>query len=172
MASAGLELLRIQLFGRWGSSAFLLYVRAAPLKAMKGLAREAEAGIMVQDLQAQIAELQVQALTLRQQGLKATTQPSRPDLPWFVEEPSAILDGSTATELRTDIRKSSTLIMNDMEGGRLHVECLDDPSRTVCGWLHTNGRTTRTTTIQGAPLCPACFCIDPPGEESSSDPDS
>ena len=41
LAANGIELWRIQLFGRWSSTAFLKYVRNAPLSALKDLANEA-----------------------------------------------------------------------------------------------------------------------------------
>jgi hypothetical protein len=130
MSSAGLELLRIQLFGRWGGDAFLLYLRGAPLAKMEGLAREAQAGLQVADLQAQLAELHVQALALRKKGLEFAKSETRPERPWHVDEPAALLDGTTATALFNEKPAGNQFVLNTMPRGRVHV--VEDGIRTFC----------------------------------------
>ena len=166
MASAGLDLLRIQLFGRWGSQAFLLYVRGAPLVRMHGLAREAQAGLQVLDLQSQLAELHVQALKLRQQGLQHQGAQPPSGRPWQVQEPAAILDGETAAQLFPATGERTVFIMNNMIGGRVHTAA--DDHRTHCGWVDTQGQACKVTSIQGKPLCPICFELDQAGAPAQS----
>ena len=171
MASAGLELLRIQLFGRWGGEAFWLYLRGAPLAKMEGMAREAQAGLQVADLQAQLAELHVQALVLRKKGLEfAKTCETRPEQPWRVEEPAALLDGTTAAALFGEKPSGSEFVLNTMPHGRVHV--VEDSHRAFCGWDFSKGTVERVTSLRGRSLCPSCFELDPPGagsDTSSSD---
>ena len=167
MASAGLELLRIQLLGRWGGDAFLLYLRGAPLAKMEGLAREAQAGLQVADLQAQLAELHVQALDLRKKGLEfARNSETRPERPWHVDEPAAILDGTTATALFAGKPVGSQFILNKMPHGRVHL--VESADRAFCGWAYNKGSTEAIARIRGLPLCPSCFDLDPPGADSES----
>ena len=50
LARAGLKLLLIQLFARWGSSAVLRYVQQAPLDNQQGVAGAAVRGLSLKDV--------------------------------------------------------------------------------------------------------------------------
>jgi hypothetical protein len=134
---------------------------------MEGLAREAQAGLQVADLQAQLAELHVQALVLRRKGLEfARTCDTCPERPWHVEEPAAILDGTTATALFSGKPSGSQFVLNTMPHGKVHVA--EDPLRTYCGWEYHKGSFDTITGIKGLALCHSCFELDPPGAGSDS----
>jgi hypothetical protein len=170
MASAGLELIKIQLFGRWGSDAFLLYVRGAPLLRMDFLARETQAGLAVFDLRAQIAELHVLALQARRDGFEHASPQAPASTPWLVQEPAALLDGSTATKLSPKARGPSRFVLNELNGGRVHA--VADENRAHCGWLFKGGQYTEIENIYKHSLCPVCFDLDPAGAASTTSSDA
>lgn len=166
MASAGLELLKIQLFGRWGSQAFLLYVRSAPLARMDCLARETQAGLVVADLQAQLAEMHVHALQLRKRGLEWQQQAAPAARPSQVGEPAAILDGSTAAALSPDKELRTEFVWNKLVGGRVHTRAAD--GRTHCGWKYTEENSCSLASLHGKLFYPVCFELDPAGQDDDS----
>ena len=64
MAAAGVDLWCIQLFGRWGSDAFLLYIRSSPLRNMHQLAGATIAGLQLDSVRQELAELRVAEVAL------------------------------------------------------------------------------------------------------------
>ena len=65
LATTQVELWRIQLFGRWGSDCFKIYVRDAPLTQLKGLSQEASLKSSLTSARAELAALLQQTEKLK-----------------------------------------------------------------------------------------------------------
>ena len=69
LAGLGVALWRIQLFGRWGSDAFVLYARDAPLSNLHRLAEETSLSASMASAKSELATLLKQAQELRLFGV-------------------------------------------------------------------------------------------------------
>ena len=145
LAAHGIELWRIQLFGRWSSAAFLRYVRAAPLAALKHLAAETTAVAAVDDTFAEPARHRPQSPAdllvhttpdmVAECAVPATPAPDRPEY-----------------------------VLNAASGGKCHL--VQDHGarlpprhwRTMCGWYFGRGYTDFDFVPQpSGPRCRVCF---------------
>ena len=92
LARAGLELLLIQLFARWGSAAVLRYVQQAPLNSQQGVACAAIRGLALKDVD----------------RLAPRVMKEFPDMPQG-DVRKAVIDGALQVELRD---MSDTMLVN------------------------------------------------------------
>ena len=76
LAELNVSLWRIQLLGRWGSSAILRYTRTAPLAALANVAGEAAAGTAIAQMAELMARLREQARAARATGLLVAEAPA------------------------------------------------------------------------------------------------
>lgn len=130
MASLNIELWRIQLFGRWSSEAFLLYIRDAPLAQLDNLAAESTAQMSIQAAKEQLKDLLRQVETHRAQAGPV------------VEVSQNMLTDCEAAlpALPAPILISDKLVRNRNAGGKVHLTLDMDPNchprewRTRCSW--------------------------------------
>ena len=133
LATRGIELWRIQIFGRWGSDIILRYLREAPLAHLSELAVESGHGESIARIRGELEALLA----------KANPILAIPDEAWREEGPLR----ARPAPLPEQCRKH--LILNTARGGKLH-KCLTDLStpgnalnprcwRTCCLWLFASG---------------------------------
>ena len=154
LAKLNVELWRIQLFGRWGSEAFLRYVREAPIANLSHLAQETS-------LQASLAKARAElaAIVTSIQGLRDSSAELPPNaivqatevLPLTLSD---LTDGEAAQEivpLPLPPAPASHVYVTNEDSSCTHIArvhgALVHPSqwRTHCGWRF--GRTTARTSI-------------------------
>lgn len=130
MATLNIELWRIQLFGRWSSDAFLLYIRDAPLAQLDDLATESSARLSIQAAQQQLKDL------LRQVEAKQ----SELQHPVVEVSPQMLTDCEAALPALPAPATEDRLVRNRNTGGKVHLT-LDMNSdshprewRTRCAW--------------------------------------
>ena len=138
---AGIEIQLIQLFARWGSDAFKIYILAAPLKRAKDIASRAHAAFA--------GAVEAVAAPL---GPKVVL----PDIP----------AGERAPKLNRLPVVGDDLVINTTAGGsqvardeaRLHAVRRDSDSTTICGWkFGIAAGACRTDQPDRGVLCQACF---------------
>ena len=197
LASAGVDIWRIQALGRWGSEAIRLYLRDAHCKTLGTISLEAKMGRSLEQSRAELMALQSQAKAMRTSLAEAMTS-SRIEI---VEEArklqipltdSDLLDGDIATQLdptlvvaSEDIRdKEGTadvqLVLNTTLGGKLHVIMEGGESvhpslwSARCGWKFglPCARSERTSDWRAAPICPRCFGIPRAKSKCTDDSES
>ena len=137
LAEAGIELAIIQLFARWGSDAFKLYVAEAPLKRTLNLAQRALAA-------ASGSELPVMPPAVK---LPAQPQTIAPAPIWDLPREGDKLVLNTAAQGCRLARAE----------GRLHAVHPQSSQHARCGWLFAKSSFTETTSFDVGILCAACF---------------
>ena len=95
LAGLGVELWRIQLFGRWGSDAFVLYVRDAPLANLHRLAQETSLSASMASAKSELASLLKQVQDLRL-SVESSTVIKEGPLPLTVSD---LLDGDASLSI-------------------------------------------------------------------------
>ena len=131
LASRGVELWRIQIFGRWDSDVILRYIREAPLCQLNALAIEAGHNDSLSRVRQELESLLAKARPLL----------AIPDHEWKVDNQVALVPPDPP-EIPTD--QTERLVFNLSPGGKIH-RCrtnLDDPRnalhprhwRTYCAW--------------------------------------
>jgi hypothetical protein len=162
LASMGVDLWRIQLLGRWGSDAFLLYVKDAPLLKLRTVALEA---FTKRDMAAVISELQHLKSSL-------TGRPGEEvvDVEHLQLQATPLLAPLTVADLvesripvnhpRPPVRGDNLVInLRSKPQPRLHAVRADG-SRAVCGWrflLAPPVAVQRSCEIDFGALCCDCF---------------
>ncbi|CAE7481466.1 PAPP5 [Symbiodinium natans] len=141
MAIKGIELWRIQIFGRWGSAVVLRYLREAPVEQLGQLAVEAgHADSLAR------ARKELEELIAKGQAFLNAQQIAVPDPDWLQDcEASSSQTGAPIPAGAAPPRDfSARLVLNLSPGGKLHrcVTDLSDPRmalhpkhwRTSCAW--------------------------------------
>lgn len=137
LAARGIELWKIQIFGRWSSAAFLRYIRSSPLASMTKLASEAAA---------------------REPANAQRTQPLR------LQADAAQLEEVEPPPTQATFSVGHPYVVNTTPGGKCH-RVLDHSAtipprqwRTHCGWYFGRGYTEfdLTTALRGS-QCRVCF---------------
>ena len=157
LARHGIELWRIQLFGRWTSQAFLRYVREAPLSNLNSLATEVSLQEAIRQAKATIAQA-----------------PALPIAPASSEMLEEGLPEPTAAAPTT----RHTYVLNLAPGGKVHRVLIHGDSfhprhwRAHCNWFFGRGL-TQYDFVQlesGMRRCRSCFSpVDyPPAPDSRS----
>ena len=150
MASAQIDLWRIQLFGRWGSEVFKQYVRDAPLSQLDHLAVESSAALSIQEAKGRLTDLLRRAQASRLH-LEVPNTDCAPDCE--AAGPS-VADGS-----------SQILIANSSPGGKVHKAAVFDLGfpprawRTRCNWRFgvTGADFTQIREAPARDKCRVCF---------------
>lgn len=112
LASTQGELWRIQLFGRWGSEAFKLYVRNAPLSQLHLLAQESSVQTAISKAKAELAAMvkQLESLGQWQASQRMAEQPIQ-----------CLLDCESAAPIVPAHESAEALfVMNRRRSGKLH----------------------------------------------------
>ena len=133
LAAAGVDLWRVQIFGRWSSAAFLRYVRSAPLSSLSNLASTNSIAAAKRELQALAAN------------------PGKP----ILEDPTSLVpvDHDMVTESLpppSTNKTSREFVQNIASQGIIHEVLVkgDDIHprewRSRCGWYFGRGLTTYT----------------------------
>ena len=177
MASRGIELWRVQIFGRWGSDAILRYVREAPLEQLAELAIESGHREALSRIRLELETLLSQAKPLL----------AIPDQSWLPEMSAHGVIRRTPTRHKTVHGQPERFIMNTSRGGKVHrcLSDLNDPAvalnpsswRTCCLWPFASGEAGFSwvkQTHKGA-KCKHCFPESreaPSSASSSSDSSS
>ncbi|CAK0856481.1 unnamed protein product, partial [Prorocentrum cordatum] len=151
MAMSGVEIWEIQLFGRWGSSAILSYIRESPLAASAAWARQTAEGLELKQAAQEIqAKRKVPAMSEEQE--RAGAGAARAAL----EERAASTSTAVATPQEEHSRLSSRVdeILKEhtakLAGGIAFIKCTtkrggrregqvhlaSDPCVAFCGWWH------------------------------------
>jgi hypothetical protein len=137
----GVELAIIQLFARWGSDAFRLYVLEAPLVRAVNIAAVAHAALGSNVAPAILPAAPVivlPAIPAARLGARINRLP---------------LDGDDLV-VNTDASGSAVARAE----GRLHAVLASHPSFTVCGWPHAGLPHARlTTSCDTGVICGSCF---------------
>jgi hypothetical protein len=186
LASAGVDLWRIQLFGRWGSEAFKLYTRKAPLLAIGNIALDSVSSLGVQDMLKELvakatregatSETLINENALRNKGIPGNGSQGRLELPipladvakaaGLEEPPPAGYDNKLKSwfVVNETVKKNTTKIMVHICD---EIGCSDEASPVVwkakCGWrvgLSINSRKATSFDMEEGPdhkNCPGCF---------------
>eukprot|EP00435_Cladocopium_sp_Y103_P026420 s2504_g6.t1 len=157
----GVDLWRIQIFGRWTSSAFLKYIRDSPLASMCSLATEAS-------LASSIAAAKTE--------LRALTASATPVL----EDPHKVIPISEdmiveTTPVVCQPSQDKLFISNSAPGGKVHQVTVKSDElhprhwRTRCGWYFGRGLTNYSIhkSIPSGRQCKVCLpaLASPAGSE-------
>ena len=130
MAAANIELWRIQIYGRWGSPAFLLYIRDAPIQQLDSLAMESSAQLSIQAAQHQLKDLLQQVQTAKDSLQQCIALPTA----------SMLEDCEATAPPAPEPTSSDRLVKNRSSGGKVHLTQWFDPDahprqwRTRCAW--------------------------------------
>ena len=130
MAASNIELWRIQIYGRWGSAAFLLYIRDAPNQQLDSLAMESSAQLSIQAAQHQLKDLLQQVQKARDSLQHCIAVPSE----------SMLEDCEATAPPAQDPSVMDRLVKNRNTGGKVHLTQWFDPDahprqwRTRCAW--------------------------------------
>ena len=171
LAQAGVDLWRVQIFGRWSSAAFLRYVRSAPLASLSSLATESS---LTNSIAA--ARLELQALA---------AQPGAPQL----EDPKELVPVNhdmivEATPVKVIPPAVREFVQNTASCGKFHEVLVKGDSihprewRTRCGWYFGRGLTTYSlqNSEPSEARCKVCFpearCETTSDSSTSSDSSS
>ena len=158
LATTQVELWRIQLFGRWGSEAFKLYVRNAPLTQLHMLAQESSVQTA---LSAARAELAAMVKQLKSYGQWRAEQP-------IAQQPiQCYLDCEASAPISPAVKPPESLfVVNRRRAGKLHrvTHHGKDIQRylwhTACFWYfarHDANYSLSVTMPDSAPKCAKCF---------------
>eukprot|EP00435_Cladocopium_sp_Y103_P044529 s39_g12.t1 len=151
LAQAGVDLWRIQVFGRWSSAAFLRYVRSSPLASLSNLASEAA-------ISNSIAAAKTELRALSNHGPKMIEDPHQvvPISEEMLAEaaPEPVTPGS-----------SREFVANAASGGKIHEVLLKGDGfhprdwRTYCGWYFGRGLTNYSlfSQVPSGVQCKVCF---------------
>ena len=170
LAQTQIELWRIQLFGRWGSDAFKLYVRQAPLSQLHLLAQEASVHTALANAKAELAAIFAQIKSSH--DLLA----SRP----IAEQPlQCLLDCEAAAE-STPIQappNKEMFVLNRRHLGKIHKVATQSPHiqhylwHTSCHWYfarHQADYKLVSELPENATKCAKCFGSRHRSKSSSS----
>ena len=138
----GIELAIIQLFGRWGSDAFRLYVLEAPLLRARDIAAVAHAVQASGTLEAVEAAppMVLPPIPVQQRGVRVNRLPMNGD-----------------QMVRNSVAHGSSVARAE---GRLHAILLRAPEFTVCGWPHSQSlHAVFTSTCDVGVVCGTCYNI-------------
>ena len=140
LAARGIELWKIQIFGRWGSAAFLRYVRSSPLASMTKLASEAAAREPANAQRTQPLRLQADAAQLEE------VEPPPTQATYSVGHPYVVntTPGGKCTESRFPFRFLACLTLIDFMSGCSRT-CVFLLQRLVRYQLPSVAKTPRTT---------------------------
>jgi len=182
LASSGVDLWRIQLFGRWGSEAFKLYVRKAPLLAIGNIALEAAAGRGISEMMKELVAKRAAVAQSYGEGLplKLPEEPIQDaiQLAPLVLDDLQRLEPSQPVEENLLSSPDTTFISNTDKTGRTHwtftrtFELAPFLWSTKCGWKFGCGTNFVKGEAAGKTRCPKCFGRrKSPLEGSESDTD-
>ena len=170
LAQTQIELWRIQLFGRWGSDAFKLYVRQAPLSQLHLLAQEASVHTALANAKAELAAIFAQIKSSH--DLLA----SRP----IADQPlQCLLDCEAAAE-STPIQappNKEMFVLNRRHLGKVHKVATQSPHiqhylwHTSCHWYfarHQADYKLVNELPENATKCAKCFGSRHRSKSSSS----
>lgn len=169
LATTQVELWRIQLFGRWGSEAFKLYVQNAPLTQLHMLAQESSVQTA---LSAARAELAAMVKQLKSYGQWRAAQP-------IAQQPiQCYLDCEASAPISPAVKPPESLfVVNRRRAGKLHrvTHHGKDIQRylwhTACFWYfarHDANYSLSVTMPDSAPKCAKCFHTTRDTDSSSS----
>lgn len=158
MAATNIELWRIQIFGRWGSEAFLGYIRDAPLKQLDDLAAESTARMSIAKAKLELTNL------LRQ--VKDQKESMANKLAIIDEDMLKDCEATAEVSQKVEVENSvPEMVRNRSYGGKVHITFDRDPNhhprewRTKCAW-HFARNTTDYEFVENCPdevKCRRCF---------------
>ena len=159
LAQTQIELWRIQLFGRWGSEAFKLYVRQAPLSQLHLLAQEASVHTALASAKAELAAIFAQIKS--SQDLLAKQAIAQQPMQCLVDCEAAT--GSTPVHSPPE---TELYVVNRRHLGKVHRVATHGPRvqhylwHTTCHWYfarHQADYRLVTTIPENAQKCAKCF---------------
>jgi hypothetical protein len=145
MALAGLEIWRIQIFGRWGSSAVLGYIQDAPVSAGIGIAEMTAKGLSLAQLRKEAAEQLPAAEVIPEWKVKDAVARV---LEGAIREAADSNQGMHAGRLRESIAKFMAIdaidgcmglpeeayVQNMSGASKGVVHSIKSTTHTACGW--------------------------------------
>ena len=159
LAQTQVELWRIQLFGRWGSDCFKLYVRDAPLNQLHSLAQETSLPASLTSARAELGAILQATRHLQNQQAHSSIQ----------DQPvAALMDCEAASPLASPITASAaeSFVLNRAVNGKLHRIAEHSPTtphhmwRTHCFWYFARFLADYEllgSNMTSAPKCAKCF---------------
>ena len=171
LAQTQIELWRIQLFGRWGSEAFKLYVRQAPLSQLHLLAQEASVHTALASAKAELAAIFAQIKS--SQDLLAKQPVAQQPMQCLVDCEAAT--GSTPVHSPPE---TELYVVNRRHLGKVHRVATHGPRvqhylwHSTCHWYfarHQADYRLVNTIPENAQKCAKCFRAS---HQSSSSSDS
>ena len=169
LAQLGVDVWRIQIFGRWGSDVVLQYIREAPASTLTHLSLETGYRFQIAD-----AKRQLDSLLREIKEVQGRAGPlALPSSAWHHDCETVHED----TPLQARAQPPKSCIQNMSEGGRMHRCALHDPNlhprhwRTRCGWPFAAGDSNFDWVGEdfSGKRCKRCF---PQDRDSSSSPGS
>ena len=135
MAATNVELWRIQMFGRWGSEAFLGYIRDAPISQLDDLAAESTAKLSIQMAKLELKDLLRQVESYKESLAGVIAVPDETMLRDCEATAEVFPPEHDEMEL-----PAPTMVRNRMTGGKVHITFDRDNEhhprerRTKCAW--------------------------------------
>ena len=166
LAKAGVDLWRIQVFGRWSSAAFLRYVRTSPLASLSNLSTEAA-----------IAD-SIAAAKLELRALAGPVNRRLEDPQQVVPVSSEMIAESVPDH--SEPKATTEYVSNTSTGGKAHEILVKGDDfhprewRTYCGWYFGRGLTNYSifSQVPSGKQCRVCFGARAAAMESSDSSDS
>ena len=169
LAKTQVELWRIQLFGRWGSEAFKLYVRNAPLTQLHLLAQESSVQTALSAARAELASLVKQ---LKSDGQWLAAQP-------IAQQPiQCYLDCEASAPISPAVKEPESLfVVNRRRAGKLHRVTHHGKDiqhylwHTACFWYFARHDANYSLSVKlpdSAPKCAKCFRLTQDTDSTST----
>ena len=164
MAMAGIDLWRVQIFGRWGSAAVLKYVRDAPVGAHANLSLMTARGLDLESLQQEAERSVGGALTPEQvrMVLKATLEEHQSEYGKqhqdLAQELHALRE-LVAMKARPQVSEFNVEEERWVENHKSQiVHAIKSGTHTYCGWPYSISKAAilRTDTDAADSLCATC----------------
>ena len=159
LASAGVDVWRIQALARHSSSAILIYLGNSIVASLGNIAAEAAAGRSLASVQDELRLMKQQLEQSSndwQQRLQAALPPSGSSalVPIRAED---VLDLSVPDPVALSDPASFPYVLGTYAHSKMHIRDTSQPSLTYCRWQWSiHAKAVPSAFIQGAPLCQRC----------------
>ena len=181
MAAAGMDLWKIQLFGRWGSAAILAYIRESPLETSHQWALQTAEGLELKEVEHEVRQRivaerrqqeQLNGIPLKQ-AVRAAFEDRLTDAVTKVGDLSIEYQRLSEAVRKLMIKESPGEALPSLarcthhRGRKGSIHIVENPLTALCGWWHhdNNAAELLTTRCERAAVCKKCLSKAPPSAE-------
>ena len=171
LAMTQIELWRIQLFGRWGSECFRIYIRDAPLQQLHSLAKEASLTTSLAAARAELSAILSQAQNCSPPAAAVSLRNQSVD---------CLADCEAAVDIAPQSEQPASVefVINRSAYGKIHKVACSGPTRphylwcTQCNWYFARGHADYALASQADPDKPECNKCFKPKQQKLDDESS